>query len=329
MNKDQLLILIEKYLDGEATPAEQRWVENWYHTFEQEDEWLPEGSAAAAETREQLKSTLKEKLGGIRQLDAVNHQVFQLRRRHIRIISGVAAAILLLVTTTLLYWWLSAGAGNMVITAVGKPRYIALPDGSTVWLNTGSKLEYAKGFSGRERAVLLEGEAYFDVVENEKQPFLVRSGKLITRVLGTAFSVKAYKNMDTIMVTVLQGKVQVNDEAVTMATLTKRERLLFQTTTGNAARDEVDSLATHAWDSGQLEFEKQTLKEITTILGKWHGYTFVFHHAELEQCIYTGTLDRTAPLAEQVNLLCDVNNMNCRIDSVSKEVWIDGTGCNQ
>lgn len=328
MDKDQLLILIEKYLDGEASEAEKRWVEQWYAAFEHADEWLEAGTMAAEEQQAELKHLLKARLSGIAQVAAVNKQVFDIRRSTWKRWAVAVAAVLIVAVVTLSVWRLPANSTNQVVKAGSVPRYIVLPDGSTVWLNTGSKITYVAGFSGRNREVDLEGEAYFDVAQQSGKSFIVRSGSLTTRVLGTAFCVKAYKS-DSITVTVVEGRVQVNSDVTVMATLDKNERLHIRSEAGVTGRERIDSNAVNAWDTGLLQFEKQDLQDIIRILGKWHGYTFSFRNPAIAHCIYTGSLDHSAPLSEQLNLLSEVNNMTWNMDTTKKIIWIDGTGCNE
>ncbi|HEY9260885.1 FecR family protein [Chitinophaga sp.] len=328
MDKDQLLILIEKYLDREASEAEKRWVEQWYASFEHADDWLEAGTTAAAAEQTELKHLLSARLSGIAQVDAVNRQVFDIRRRTWKRWAVAVAAVLIAAAVTLGVWRLPSGNTNQVVKAGSVPRYIVLPDGSTVWLNAGSTITYAAGFSGRNREVDLEGEAYFDVVPQPGKSFLVRSGNLTTRVLGTAFCVKAYKK-DNITVTVVAGRVQVNSDVTVMATLNKNERLHIRPEAGVTAREKIDSNTVNAWDTGLLQFEKQDLRDITTILGKWHGYTFSFRNPAMAHCIYTGSLDHSASLEEQLSLLSEVNNMTWNMDTTKKIIWIDGTGCNE
>ena len=90
-----------------------------------------------------------------------------------------------------------------------------LPDGSTVWVNAGSHISFDNDFKGQTREVTLNGEAYFDVVKNPKQPFIVHVSGYDIRVLGTAFNVKSYPGDKTIETTLLRGLVQVTKQGET------------------------------------------------------------------------------------------------------------------
>ncbi len=97
-----------------------------------------------------------------------------------------------------------------VSNPAGKRSRIILPDSSVVFLNAASKLHYLKAFNEDTREVLLDGEAFFEVVHDASRPFIVRSGVVSTTVLGTSFNVKAFRGDGRIAVTVQSGKVGVS-----------------------------------------------------------------------------------------------------------------------
>jgi ferric-dicitrate binding protein FerR (iron transport regulator) len=99
---------------------------------------------------------------------------------------------------------------NMTIqTTLGSRALTTLPDGSKVWLNAGSRLDYTLEFGRKTRVVKLTGEAFFDVKTDSTKPFIVRAGKLAIKAYGTAFNVKAYPNENAITTTLVRGKVVI------------------------------------------------------------------------------------------------------------------------
>ncbi|HKP32519.1 MAG TPA: FecR family protein, partial [Chitinophagaceae bacterium] len=96
-----------------------------------------------------------------------------------------------------------------VSTRPGSRTKLVLPDGSSVWLNAGSKLTYSKDFGTKDRNVTLTGEAFFDVVSNEEVPFEITTPTLQIKVLGTAFNVKSYPSEKTSETTVIRGRVEI------------------------------------------------------------------------------------------------------------------------
>ena len=96
-----------------------------------------------------------------------------------------------------------------VLAQKGSRTRTILPDGSTVWLNAGSKISYKPGLSGTTREVILEGEAYFDIVKRAGRAFIVHTKEIDISVLGTAFNVKSYPNDKTIETTLIRGLVSI------------------------------------------------------------------------------------------------------------------------
>ncbi len=103
----------------------------------------------------------------------------------------------------------SAHADNVVATRKGSKTNLVLPDGTKVWVNADSRLSYGKNFGNQLREVYLEGEAYFDVAEDKRKPFIVHTNNIDVKVLGTAFNVRAYGNEVNTQTTLLRGSVEV------------------------------------------------------------------------------------------------------------------------
>jgi transmembrane sensor len=103
----------------------------------------------------------------------------------------------------------SPQAQNEILVPLGAKSHITLADGTKVWLNAGSKLKYPDGFSRDSREVYLEGEAFFDVKENNKRMFVVKTSNLDIKVYGTQFNVKSYPEENLIQTTLVKGSVAI------------------------------------------------------------------------------------------------------------------------
>jgi ferric-dicitrate binding protein FerR (iron transport regulator) len=147
-------------------------------------------------------------------------------------------------------------------------RKQTLADGSEVWLHPNSRLTYPRAFTGGSREVALSGEAFFKVTRDPGRPFLIRSGDLLTRVLGTSFSIKAYENAPSAEVVVVTGKVSVRlaDAAAEKGTevlLTPRQRATYVKASRRLARGETGTGARrNIWETSTLAFENASLREI-------------------------------------------------------------------
>jgi transmembrane sensor len=127
----------------------------------------------------------------------------------------VAASVLSVVFLSYFFWKNSNESGvvkdslNEVVAKAGTRSHLMLPDGSKVWLNSETKLEYKGNFNDSIREVYLEGEAYFDVVKDKSRPFIVHTSDLDIKVLGTAFNVKSYPKEYSIEATLIHGMIEV------------------------------------------------------------------------------------------------------------------------
>ena len=154
-------------------------------------------------------------------------------------------------------------------TTITGENYFRLPDGSTVLLNTGSTLSYNDSFGANNRKVILSGEAYFDVTHDPAHTFTVHSGGITTAVLGTAFNVKAYD--DQVIVTVVNGKVRVSDDARTLATVTPNQQVIVDVTTGETEQVIVNTTAELAWKEPYIILDNTPVTEALRIVSnKYH-----------------------------------------------------------
>jgi ferric-dicitrate binding protein FerR (iron transport regulator) len=153
---------------------------------------------------------------------------------------------------------------NTMSTPRGRQFEITLPDGTHVWLNAASSIRYPTVFAGNERKVELDGEAYFEVTKNAKQPFIVRArNKATIEVLGTSFNISAYENEKSLNTTLLDGSVKVN------GTILKPGQ---QARVTDAVRvtDHADIDKVMAWQRGFFNFEGATLEEVMQQLERWY-----------------------------------------------------------
>lgn len=147
---------------------------------------------------------------------------------------------------------------------------VFLPDSTKVWLNAGSRIEYPERFMGDIREVKLSGEAYFDVVRNEKQAFVVSTDHLQVHVLGTRFVVTDYKNEKKAETVLVSGKVQVNTENQQF-NLSPNEQLVFDPGQQTASVRDIDASQYTGWISGKLTFDDAELDDVINKLERWYG----------------------------------------------------------
>lgn len=200
-----------------------------------------------------------------------------------------------------------ASAYTMVMATAAK-QFVYLPDGSTVVLNTGSSLRYDPMFGKTNREVFLEGEGYFDIKQDAGHPFIVRSGELSTRVLGTAFNVNAYPGSKDIKVTVTQGKVQVSDKTEkTLGLLTANEQMVFDRKGEKAAKQVVNAVKETAWKPEELVIDDKTLAELAHFLEARYGCKILIAGEALKQQRVSATFREKDSLKEILEVVCEVS----------------------
>jgi transmembrane sensor len=161
-----------------------------------------------------------------------------LRRRRGFAYAAAAAALLFLAfgTQRLLSGKVATPAASHparieeVLARAGARTTLVLPDGTRVWLNSNSKLRYGSGFNSSDREVVLEGEAFFDVVKNAAHPFIVHATSLDIEVLGTSFEVKSYPQDATVETTLFKGAIEVRRKGnanTARVILKPNEKLVF------------------------------------------------------------------------------------------------------
>ena len=174
----------------------------------------------------------------------------------------------------------------------GGEYHLTLSDGSQVWLNAESRLTYPAAFGASERRVRLEGEAYFEV-ESGKGRFVVETGDMNVRVLGTAFNVNAYKNEAATRTTLVHGKVEVmtgGDEL--QQVLVPGEQAIFDRESGQLEVKQVNTDFYTRWIKGQFVFRDTPLRDIMRTLARWYEMEYEFTDAELESLCFYGVISR-------------------------------------
>ena len=188
----------------------------------------------------------------------------------------------------------------------GKTFKIILSDSTEVFLNADSRLIYPSRFTGNERSVFLEGEAYFHVAKDRQRPFIVRTHNLQTRVLGTEFNVSSYKDAPT-QVTLIEGCVEVSDrQHKRTARMQPGEQASLQTD-GEFAVQKVDVSSYVHWREGFFYYDNVNLLDIMKDLGRWYNVTIVFRNAEAMEYKLHYVADRRQDLQHAITLL---NRMN-------------------
>ncbi len=195
-------------------------------------------------------------------------------------------------------------------------KKIILPDGSSVWLNTNSKIQYDDAMLQKEhRDVTLYGEAFFDVAKDKKHPFIIHTQKITIKVLGTAFNVKAYPDDHVTETTLIRGLIELslNSDPQQRILLRPKEKLALREGILPKRIDESENAHIHnklvieniepieisnkdyfeetSWVQNKLVFKDESFKELAPRLEKWYNVTFQINNKAAEDYRFTGILE--------------------------------------
>jgi transmembrane sensor len=196
------------------------------------------------------------------------------------------------------------------LTTISTPRggtyQVALPDGTKVFLNADSKLEFANQTFNKDRRVKLTGEAYFIVVHQSKRPFRVESAGQTVEDIGTAFNINAYPDERIIRTTLVEGSASVND-----VVLKPNQQSTFRG--GSLKVEEVDPELAVAWKNNQFIFEKEDIRYIMRMISRWYNVEIVYH-GELPSTTFSGGVSRLANVSEVLRPIESTGEIKFKID---------------
>ena len=207
---------------------------------------------------------------------------------------------------------------NQLITPVGGGYNLKLADGTNVWLNSDSELNFPVEFSDSTRHVFLKGEAYFEVAHNGL-PFIVSSGDMDIRVMGTSFNVSAYTNDLEYKTTLTEGKVRVDyldvQKNKTHEFLTPNKQATINLNETGIALSEVDASQYSSWIDGKFEFNKEPLPQVLKRLSRWYGFEFEFENKAAMTYHFSGRLDNQ----EKISTLLEMLEMTTNVKFEARE----------
>lgn len=209
---------------------------------------------------------------------------------------------------------------NEVVIPFGKKSELLLADGTKVWLNAGSRLAFPSRFTKNSREVFLEGEAFFEVAKNEKQPFIVKAGNLDVRVLGTHFNVSAYPADATIETVLLEGSVAVEKPKAfglgkTEVVLKPSQKAIFKKEESEiTVTDEADVDIYIAWTYGWLKYERESLSSVLRKVERYYNVEIQLPANYPGDDLITGKLDLKESLNAVMVVLADASRFEYRIN---------------
>lgn len=198
---------------------------------------------------------------------------------------------------------------NTLVVPAANYINLTLADGTKVWVNANSRLNFPSKFVGKERRVVLEGEAYFEVAKDASRPFYVESKGAEIKVLGTHFNVMAYSNQ--LITTLVEGSVKVSKGNKSMMLLPGERADIDGSFIDKKPADFQKELA---WKNNIFYFKGDNIVRIAQELQSWYGLEVSFSNDISLLQTYTGEIRRDANLSEVLNMLEFVSDLEFKID---------------
>lgn len=345
MDRQKFVQLLQNYLDGTCTPEEKQTIDYWYELINQEAE-----EKAPPVPKADLEAALWEKIqAGIQQ----NPPQWEPKRQPFwwkelsRTWMAAASVLFLLGLSFLVYLYVKMGSGEtLTAAAVGQLKtqkntgtaatWLTLEDSSRIQLQPGSSIRFPDNFGPDKRVVYLEGNALFEVTKDMKRPFLVFSGDIVTRVVGTSFTI--HSDNSNLEVTVLSGKVIVEKAQPSTTDPKLSEGVLLtpnQKVTYYSGRNYfVTGLVqdpmplTQARSGRSIEddfrFGDTPLTEVLERIEKAYGLNIVLANEEITHCPITADLSQQT-LHTKLNIICATLQASYEIKGTS--IIVNGGNC--
>jgi len=201
--------------------------------------------------------------------------------------------------------------------------HLVLPDGTQVWLNSESELEYYANFSKKERRVVVRGEAYFEVAPEKNRPFIVVADKMTMQAVGTAFNIRTY-DIDP-QVVLAEGKLKVmSSKQMVMIEAGKQVDLKNNTL---LVQDASDLEEIKAWKEGFFYFDNKDLRSILAEVGRWYGVQLVYE-GHISSKRYQGGMKKNVTLAKICKVLNELTGYQFKINEeqliISNQIKMEG-----
>ncbi|MDR0766081.1 MAG: FecR domain-containing protein [Odoribacteraceae bacterium] len=196
-----------------------------------------------------------------------------------------------------------AGGRNLIIVPVSGIFSVTLQDGTRVFLNSASRLEYPVTFSESSREVTLEGEAFFEVASDTARPFIVHAGRVNARVLGTSFNLLAYVEEPVHELTLLSGRVEIeaNDK---ITGLRPGTRASWEVASSRVEVKEIDPATCSLWKEGIIMLDERAMDAVARMLERWYDVHMIFEEGvQGHQHTFTGKIDMNLDLGSVLQTL--------------------------
>jgi len=240
----------------------------------------------------------------------------------------IAAAVMLTFIATHVYHYYTTHPDTAptlcsIHTPAGQRTRIQLPDGTTVWLNACSTLQYPSFFTSENRRVNLYGEAYFEVAHRDKKPFIVETSRCNIEVLGTHFNVEAYPNTPKFETCLMEGSVKVSSKhnSQDFVVLKPHEKAALEQ--GRLRVSTVTDYNDYLWKEGIISFKNQSFNAVMHSFEKYFGTKIVITNKHVSKFFYTGKFRQTDGIDYALRVLQNDIDFTFRYDTEQQIITIE------
>jgi transmembrane sensor len=345
MEKEHLSELLKKYVNGKCTPEEVKLIDLWFLSHEENPD---DDRLVDSYERENLESKMFERIKANVKLGPDLQGVHETSSGG-KMWYRVAAAVVIMVLAGLgLYVYSQQGSffDEEIIASVAKSSKVTnntsratlhtLSDGTVIMLQPNGSLEFPDMFPSDKREIVLTGEAFFDVMKDKNRPFIINTGDVTVRVLGTSFNVRAYEGAKEITVAVKTGKVSVyakgddvdakKSAAKEEIILTPNQEVVYNTVNENFSRKIVDDpqIILEKPTLFAMEYDATPVAKIFQVVEENYGIDIVYDEEALSACSLTTSMSEEG-LFERIEIICQA--IGARYEIIDGKIVVSGSGC--
>lgn len=271
--------LLHKYFAGETTPQEENEIIDWAeNSSENYQTYLFE--------RKLWNTTLVN-------CDSIPVNVNKRQKKSYLFLwkaAAIAASVALIISISQLISFLHISDDKMqtIWVPAGQRAQLTLDDGTTVWLNSKTKLSYPVSFKAKERFVELDGEAYFEVTKNKNKPFIVQTNKYNVEVLGTSFNVLSYNCNDNFETALLNGSLRVSSNQNSNSHVVLEPNEIVRAVNGEMQINKIDKTDYFRWREGLICFDDERFEDLINKLALYFDIKITINSPKLLDYPFTG-----------------------------------------
>lgn len=325
MNRETFDYLLDKYLQNQCNEEETALVESWYNLVGNDKE-IPKSKIEWEGIRQQLWDKIKTQLD----LKISSGSMFSFKR-----LMPIAASVLLLLGAGTAYFLNQKQPLNTISSTFYKndeqsPKKVELSDGSIIILNEKAELIVDEAFNKTERRVKLIGIAKFDIASNAQKPFFVETGNVITKVIGTSFTIKNTRK-ETIEIEVTEGRVSVFEKSAELlrengVVLTPNQKVVYFAEKQLFVTGIVQNPAPIEEKSASISFnyQNESLEKVISNIESTYGIEIILENENISKCKITGDLNSDS-LYEKLDIISQILGIEYKIKGTT--ILISGKGC--